>query len=368
MNTPGNSDERFHENLQVLGGRIPVPESPSDEVRSRCMGEFRVPARSSGRSGLRKFRRPAVLSALGLAACLVLFVGFLFPTSGGPTVEAAVILAKLNEQIADPQLIELKIDSITIEEASIDGQIQVAKEGIAGDVRVVVNEADEQPIKVDASFGISQDGGWVLVRELGTSDPEVQPVIDLLLPPGTETLLLLPADVDLPGLELDIAEGVSELSTAHKMIETFTEIVRSQPDTDATVTEQRDGTILLTLPIPDAEALQNLARMAAMAADEELKREGKESDIDLDEIDVDVDDDDLNDLFGSTLHVVYDPGTKLVRRFAITDFGKNKGSLSVELSDGKIDTALLDASRVTGPNTRTIDLSAFQKLIDKVGG
>lgn len=360
MNTSGNPDERFHENLQVLGGRIPVPESPSDEVRSRCLAEFRASARSSGGSGLRMFRRPAVLSALGLAACLVLFVGFLFPTGGGPTVEAAVILAKLNEQIANPQLIELKIDSITINEASIDGQIQVAKEGIAGDVRVVVNEAGEQPIKVDASFGISQDGGWVLVRELSTSDPEVQPVIDLLLPPGTETLLLLPDDVDLPGLELNIAEGVAELSTAHKMIETFTEIVRNQPDTDATVTEQRDGTILLTLPIQDAEALQNLARMAAMAA-------GEESDIDLDEINVDVDDDDLNDLFGSTLHVVYDPGTKLVRRFAITDFGKNKGSLSVELSDGKIDTALLDASRVTGPNTRTIDLSAFQKLVDKLG-
>jgi hypothetical protein len=368
MNTSGNPDERFHENLQVLGGRIPVPESPSDEVRSRCVAEFRAPARSSGRSGLRMFRRPAVLSALGLAACLVLFVGFLFPTGGGPTVEAAVILAKLNEQIANPELIELKIDSITINEVPIDGQIQVAKEGIAGDVRVVVKEADEQPIKVDASFGISQDGGWVFVRELSTSDPEVQPVIDLLLPPGTETLLLLPADVDLPGLELDIAaKAVSELGTAHKRIETLTEIVRNQPDTDATVTEQRDGTMLLTVPIPDAQALQDLARMAVMAADEELKREGKESDIDLDEIDVVVDVDDLNDLFGSTLHVVYDPGTKLVRRFAITDFGKNKGSLSVELSDGKIDT-FLDASRVTGPNTRTIDLSAFKKLVDKVGG
>ena len=364
MNTSRDPDMQFDDNLRVLGSRIPVPGGPSDDVRSRCLGEFdMVPRR---RQSLRSLRRPAVLSTLGMAASLAVAVGLLFPVNGGPKVEAATILAKLKEQIAQPNLIELTMEDITIEEVSVSGHVQVATEGLAGDVHAIINEDDEGPLEVDVSFGIGQDAGWVLLRKLSIPDPDVQQVIDVLLPPDAETLLLLPDTVDFPGVHLDVAEGVEEVSSAHKVIKSFMETVRNQPDTDAIVEERRDGTLVLTVPIPDAKALEDFVRMASKAANEEMKRQGKEEKFDLDEIEIEGDDE-VEVLFGSTLHVEYDPKTESVRRFAITDFGQDKGTLSVELRDGRLDTSLLDPDRVTGPKTRTIDLSAFVNLIEKLG-
>lgn len=367
MTLPNDPDQMFHENLRTLGGRLSTPAGPSRTLRSRCTAA--IGAAATPRAAM--FRRPVWLSTVALAASIALAFGLLFPTNGGPTVQAATILARLREQIAAPKLLELTIKDITVEKASVSGHIQLAKEGIAGDISAVVDADEMGLIEIDASFGISQDGGWILIRKLVVPDEDVQLIINLLLPPGTETLLKLPEDIDLPGLDLDFADAIKELSSAHKMLETFTEIVRNQSDTRATVTERRDGTIVLTLPIDDSDSLTEFARMAAQAMKAELKSQGKDDEadeIDVDDIDIDIKGDEAKMLVGSTLKIEYDPEAELVRRFEISNFGESKGSISIELSDGEIDENLLDAERVSGPNTRVVDLSALKSLIESLGG
>lgn len=367
MTQPNDPDQMFHDNLRTVGEHLSTPAGPSRAVRSRCVAAMSAPA--TPRASM--FRRPVWLSTVALAASIALAFGLLFPTNGGTSVQAATILAKLREQIAAPKLLELTIKDITIEQASVSGHIQLAKDGIAGDINAVVNAGDMGPIEIDASFGLSDDGGWVLLRKLSVPDTNAQPIINLLLPPGTETLLMLPDDIDLPGLNLDFADAVKELSSAQKIVATFTDIVRNQSGTTATVTERRDGTVVLTLPIDDADSLTEFARMAAKAMKAEMTRQGAGDDadeIDVDDIDIDLSGSEAKMLVGSTLEIEYDPEAELVNRFSIINFGESKGSISIELSDGEIDKDLLDAERVSGPNTRVIDLSAIQSLIESLGG
>jgi hypothetical protein len=116
----------------------------------------------------------------------------------------------------------------------------------------------------------------------------------------------------------------------------------------------------MTLPIRDTAALEAL----------ELLIEGDEDVVEGDEgaeaaevdIDLDVGDED-NELIGSTLNIVYDPDTELVRSFAITDFGETQGTISVAIRDGEIDPELLDSARVTTPSTRTLDLDGLQSFV-----
>ena len=358
MSTPHDPDRQFDDNLRVLGSRLPVPEEVSDELRSRCLAALRFSDGSSGRSTLRALKRPALLSTLGLAACLAVAVGLLFPSNGGPTVEAATILAKFNEQIAEPELIEVTFDSITIEEVSLDGLLQVSDSGVAGDLRIVIREeAEEDSLELDLALGLSPDQSWVLIRKLQIPDPDVQPVLRWLFPPGVETLILLPDDAAVEGLDIDIAEALGELSSA-KLVEAFRGLAQNQPDSGASIVEQPDGTLLMTLPIQDAQALEDLIRAAAEAADEDIEISGDEGDTDIDED---------NELIGSTLEIVYDPTADLVRSFALTDFGEAKGTLSVVISGKDLDPRLFDADRVTTPNTRTLDLAALESLLSGLG-
>jgi hypothetical protein len=294
---------------------------------------------------------------VGLAACLALAVGFLFPTNGGPSVRAATILEKLHKQIEEPELVEITLESIAIEEvALLDGHLQVSDSGVAGDLHVIVQEG-EGPIEIDLALAISPAQSWLLIRKLDIPDPDVQPFLKLFFPPGTETLLLLPEDVDVGDLDLDLTEELEGLS-AEGLLEAFRQLLEDQPDSGATMYEQRDGTIVMTLPILDAEALKGLMRIGIAAADEE---------VDLDELDaeISIDDDEIH-LIGSTLEIVYDPRLELVRSFAITDFGANKGTIAIDIRGGEPDAHLFDAARVTTSSTRTFDLTALESFLEQL--
>lgn len=297
-------------------------------------------------------------STLGLAACLAIAVGFLFPTNGGPTVQASTILAKLHEQIERPELIDITMESIAVDEVQLlDGHLQICDSGVAGDLHVIVDEGDEGPLEVDVALAVSSGQSWVLIRKIQIPDKDAQPILSFFFPEGTETLLILPEDIDVGDLDLDLAGELGGLGS-EKLLEEFQKFIEDQPDSGATMYEQRDGTILMTLPIVDEESLKGLIRLGASAADKE---------VDLDELEEELEssiDDDL-ELIGCTLQVVYDPRAEQVRSFAITDFGPKKGTISIDMRGGEPDANLFDSSRAAKPGTRTFDLTALESLFEQ---
>ena len=365
MSTTHDPDQMFDRNLRAAACGADVPGGPSEELLAQC-GDALTGNESTAPRRTTWLRRPALLSTVGLAACLALAVGLLFPTGGGPTVQAATILARFNEQIAEPTMIELTLDSIVLEEASLNGYLQIADGGVAGDLKVAVHEdGDGTTVEVDLSLGISDAGGWVLIRTLTISDPEIQPILGWLFPAGGETLLMLPADATAGSFDGEVGEVLGELKAAH-LLDAFRELVESQPESGATITEQADGTVLLAITIEDASAIKGLITTLA-TLDEDV-----DIDVDVDvaaEIDAELSDKDLPGLIGSTMEIVYEPTNETVRSFALRDFGEANGTISFALTDGQLDPALLDEQRVIGPNTRTIDLSALESMFEglKIG-
>ena len=306
-------------------------------------------------------KKPAVLSVLGLAAAIVMVVTLFLPGNGGATVQAATIIGKLNEQMEQNPLIEVTLDSLTIDEAYVNGRLQVAQQGIAGDLRAVVQD-DGQEVEVDLALGLSKNGGWVLLRELRIPDPEAQAILAMFMPPDGELLLLLPADAVEGDLGLDLGEELSELRSG-ELAAVFEELIDTHAEYGVRVENQSDGTVMLSLPIEDEEALQALERLVIRSAEVAAQSQADEGqgsvEIDVDDIDLDGE----RDLLGSTLTVVYDPQQELVRSFGITDLGETAGSITVAIGQGELDPALLDSSRVTTANTRVFDLAALESIV-----
>ena len=349
MNTP--EDKLFDRNLRTLGARIPVPDAPSHGLVSQCADTLAGARRGIG---FPTFRRPGWLSTLALAASIALAFGLWSPFETSPKVEAATILAKLNEQIAEPKVIELTLDSIAIDDIAVDGILQVSAAGIAGDIHVVIDNDGDGPLEVDLALGISKDHGWVLLRKIDIPDPEIKALLGLFFPEGTETLLVLPSDMVGHDLGLDMADftEIMEVLNTASLIEAFQDLVEQQPGTGARIVEHRDGTVTLTMPIANSESLESLIRLAVNV------KGGK----DVDDEDISVDRGKGEELYGSTLEIVYDTTTETVQSFSITDFGEKKGTVKISIGGDSLDPDLLDSSRVTGPNTRTIDLSVLMSL------
>ena len=364
MSTAHDPDHMFDRNFRAAACDADVPAGPSEELLSQCRAAL-IGNQHAAPRHMTWLRRPALLSTVGLAACLALAVGLLFPTGGGPTVRAATILARFNEQITAPTMIELTLDNIVVEQASLNGHLQIADDGVAGDLQVAVNEpGEDQAVEVDLSLGLSKAGGWVLIRKLVVSDPEVQPMLAWLFPAGSETMLKLPADATADGFNGGVGDVLGELKTA-RLLEAFRELVESQPESGATITEQSNGTLLLAITIEDATALKELVKTLA------TPDESPEIDVDLEaRIDSELSDEDLPGLIGSTMEIVYEPTSETIRSFALRNFGEANGTISFALTNGQLDPALLDEQRVTGPNTRTIDLSALESMFEgmKTGG
>jgi hypothetical protein len=326
-----------------------------------------------------------------MAAGIALVVGLLLPLDNGQTVHAAVILAKLDKQIAESSVVEITLDSLTIDgEVTVNGTLQVGEGGIAGDIHAIVHEGHNgNPVEVDISLGMSADQRWVLIRKLSIPEPEIQPILAFLFPAGSETLLMLPIDDDGDGIASGIAEGLSEglseplaMLNSKRVVSVLEELIEARTELGATVVDRADGTVELTVPIRDARALKTLESILEGAfeategqedndATTNVRRHGSKktrvrTTIEIDEADEDDLDAD-NDLIGATLSVVYDPDTESVRSFSISDLGSTEGTLSVVIRDGEIDADLLDSSRVITPNTRTLDLGAIEAMFEGFG-
>ena len=305
-------------------------------------------------------RKPAFISSVGVAAAISLVVGFFQLPQGAARVDAAIILERLSEQIKAPKLLEITLDSLSVEEAFLNGTLQVSPDGVAGDLEITVQEGGGK-IELDIALGITREDGWILVRKLVVPDPQAMAMLNFFLPAGTETLIRLPSEE----LGLDIAKELGQLGQLDdlemdKISEVVQELIDSSDEVGATVRRQRDGTVRLTLPIKDAGTLRALGHLKVFQ--DLLEEEGEDIDIDAE-----IEDGDGEELYGSTIEVVYDPKKQLVRSISIEDIGEMKGRITISLDDGEIDPDLLDSSRVTNDNTRVLDLGALMGTIKDLG-
>lgn len=365
MNNQMNSDEQFDNNLLRLGSQTETPAGLSLRARSRCEDSLGHAGQADTHVAHR-LRRPALLSTLAIAAVLAMAVGIFSPFTNGTTVRAATILERLTEQIEEVTLIEVTLDSIVLDNVSLNGKLQVSDGAVAGDISVKVDEGDGQ-VEIDLSLGMSNDEGWILIRKLQVPDAQANMMIGLLFPPGTDTLLKIPSEMLDQHIGMDIGQELKSLASSD-VITFIREMIENPDEIGAIVEEQSDGTILLSLPIESEEVFENIGRWAAESGlidvdedelEEALEEVGKE---------IQSGNDAAGGLIGSTFSVVYDPITESVRSFAIEDIGASNGLISVRLTSGEVDPALLDASRVSTPSTRVLDLSAIEDIVKSFGG
>lgn len=352
MNEP---DRHFDENLRTFGGLNSAPAALSHEAKARAAASFEVERTTA----LRLFRRPALLSGMGLAAALAIAAVLVYPGNGGPTVQAATVLEKLSKQVGDSDLLNVGLEAVRVDEVAIDGHVQLAEAGVAGDVQVKVSEGDP-PITVDASFALTKDGGWILIRELSIPDKQAQAMIDMFLPRGSETLLILPPEIVAEAMENGPAEHFDELRqlASGQVVAFVKEVLSSKADVGAKTRKLPDGTIELTIGVENAETFHNLMRMGARAMGEDL------------EDDAEVDEDDVAELLGVTARIIYDPRAEKIQSFSITGLAEMKGTITVSLLSGGMDPALLDSARVAKSGTRVIDVGVLMNMfhaLDKHG-
>lgn len=311
-------------------------------------------------------KRPVFISTLGAAATIALIAGFLFQPRGDARVEAAVILERLQAQIQESPVLDIEIESLNVENVSVNGRLQVSPQGVGGDIQARVIE-DGETIEVDLALGISPDDSWILIRKLVLPDAQANAFLRFFITPGKTTLIKLPADEI--GLDFtDLSDGLGDLQGLDGMKELgefVRRLIEAEGDVKATVVDQPDGTVLLTLPIDSAETIRMLAEVGALSKDltEEERREVARA-----TAQIELDEDDLAELLGMTLNVVYDPKAELVRSLVVDGIGDTKGRVSINLREGTIDPSLLDSSRVTDDDTRVLDLAALTKAFESFGG
>ncbi len=355
INESNEADRNFDVNLGVFGQHVSAPPGISARGRAQGLETFERIGHAPRRMLRGLFGRPALFSTIGLAAALVLVVGLFFPTGGGPTIQAAVVLEKLATQVQGDDVLEVKLENIGADGATVNARLQVSNDAIAGDVRAAIQEnASDPPIEIDASLALSKHGAWVLIRKLSVpTEPEFAAILNGFFPPGTDTLLSMSEETAGELLQeasdVDLTSALAELrAVARGQLVTFIKgVIESQGAVGAVLTYQSDGTVLISITVRDAESLRKLAEIAAKAM-------GKTADGDLD-----IDDDDARELVGCKLNIVYDPTSETVRSFSISDVGEMTGRITISLIGGAIDPALLDQTRVVTPNTRVLDINAL---------
>lgn len=341
-------DQQFDDNLRAFGAANETPEGLSPEARERASSTLgAAPARRMRRGIL---RRTGVLSTIGMAAALALFVGILNPFGGAPKVEAAAVLTKLTKQIAENELIEIEISNLAMEGVRVDGTLSVNGHAVAGDIRAHVHQNGVNEVKVDLALAISENAGWVLLRELEIDDPQAQMFINMFLPPGNPTLIHLPSDVIDEVIEESLEEALSDVrkEAGGEIAQMVGALLNAGGDSGLDVTDLGGGIVRLELDLKDTEGLENLVRTLMRANGEEPP---EDLDIDLGK--------DAEMILGSELAVVFDTNVNEVREFSIEGFGDANGSIRVAMTGGTIDPARLDPDRVTDSSTRVLDLGAF---------
>ncbi len=255
MNPDFENDTQVDENLRALAGGARLPAGPSPEVLERCtaaLSQARAPARWRTRG------RRVLITALGAAASIALLVGFFYQPGGEESaVAAAIILQKLEDQIQTSPRLDIKINGLAFDDASLDGWIQISRKAVAGDFRATVREdEDAEPIEVDVAMGLSAETGWVLVRRLTVPDLKARVMLAFLFPAGAHTLLKLPPEE----LRLAFEAGPGEIGW-DRITAFVQELIESREEMGATLIEQSDGTLLLTLPIRGEDTLNALREL-----------------------------------------------------------------------------------------------------------
>jgi hypothetical protein len=364
MNALNDRDHQFHENLLGFGERITTPLGPSTGVRARCVEILNRNAKKESpmTRAYRLAKRPAFISSLGVAASLALIVGFLYLPRGDARVKAAVILERLQTQIQESPVLDIKIEALNVENASVAGRLQVSPHGVGGDIQARVTE-DGETTEADLSLGIGPDDSWILIRKLVVPDPKATALLRLFITPGRATLIKLPAE-EL-GLDLgDLGNGFQGINGIQELGEFVRHLIDAQGDVKATVVDQPDDTVLLTLPLDDVETIRMLAEVGAVSKDLSDEERQKLADVTAQ---IELSEEDMAKLQGMTLSVVYDPSAELVRSIVVDGIGETNGRVSISLRQGDIDPGLLDSSRVTDENTRILDLAALAKAFESFG-
>jgi hypothetical protein len=383
MNPERPQDELFARNLRTVASKLSPPEGPTGDVIERCTGCFQETTTPRWRMTVQTYRKPILWSTMGMAAMLALFVTSLWPNAN-PKVQAALVVSKLAQQAQQNPSMHITIESLAVEEVQCTAHLQLGKGGVAGDVSVrVEHTGDDMPgtIEVDASLGLGAESGWILIRRLSIPDPQAQFFVNMLFPPGSETLLVLPEGSEI-GDEVggEIAEVLEALRSG-ELIDAFKEMIASAAEIGATVTNQPDGTVRLSLPIEDEEALEALAKVFHKLDDGEdtqvviekkinAKSKGSKTHVHkaVEHHHGKHVDHDAKMLVGATVNAVYDPTTETVRMLEVLGLGSPNAVVRLELGEGDVDAALLDSSRVAGPGVRTLDLSAIESMIKSFEG
>lgn len=326
------------------------------------------------------YRKPILWSTMSMAAMIALFATTLWPNAN-PKVHAALIVEKLAKQAQQSPLMHVTVENLAMDEVQCTAHLQLGKAGIAGDVSVRVESDDEDmpgTIEVDASLGLGSENGWILIRRLSVPDPKAQFFLNMFLPAGSETLLVLPKDAEI-GEEVGggIEEALEELRSG-ELINAFKELIASHAEIGATVTNQPDGTIRLSLPIQDEDALEAIAKLINKADGDEKDEPKvvfeKTGEVKSKKTKTHVHkaiethhtkhvEHDADILVGATVNAVYDATTETVRMVEVLGLGSPNAVVRMELSEGDVDAALFDSSRVAKPGVRTLDLGAIESMI-----
>jgi len=374
MKTNHDHDQQFHDNLLAAAGHMSVPTGPTPELREACTSLLRGTVVRAKETAWRRIRRVALVPSLAAAAVLALAVSVFFPPSGTKPVDAAMVLAKLDQQITQGNLLEIKFSRLEVkDEASIDGWLTLSESAVAGDLQVSAKDGDSgESVELDFALGFSDSAQWLLLRRLSIPDSDAQAVINFFLPAGVETLITLPID-DKGGGKLAEhyrGSGISDLAKLNmrSVVEAIQTLVRNRPELGATSAERSDGTIEIRVPLGNAEVMQGLLEAVKPALKEAAGALHATIELDADD-EAEVEDglsnaaDDAG-LSGSTLVLVYDPVSQRVQSLSLVDLGPAKGAFSLSLRDGQIDPALLDAQRVSKATTRKLDLQALKSVFE----
>lgn len=405
MDTHDNLDNQFDDNLRRAAANIAMPSPPSSEVFNRCIAELQspAPARHWFSSG-----RAVLVSVLSAAAVIAFTTTVFFASRDGSPANAAMILARFEKQIQSGSVIDLTINSVHLDDASLDGHLTIGEDTVAGDLRLSVkDEPDQDPIEADFAMGLAPNEKWILLRKLHIPDAESIPMISALFPQGSETLITLPND-EKSGISTGLS-STREAFNSEKLIAVLEQVVHDNANQGTTIVQQPDGTVILTLPLGNDSVLASLRNSlgkstnqlnigvgAPVPSEEHPKKSGlslnfsfgqsnsnsasdpatvdENDDQDDDAADADdsddagADDDSLHEFANSTLAIQYDPTADSIHSITITNIGPTNGSMNITIRDGEVDPTLLDASRLVTPATRKLDLGAIASVLKAFGG
>ena len=348
------SDESLHSSLSAHGAEWRSTVKLKPELQQKCLTAMDA-GRAQGRR-LHNWGKRTLVSTMGLAAALALVVTIAFPPTGSTPVAAKTVLKQLAKQVQEGGVLSLTFSGVRVDEAAIEGHLQISDDSIAGDLDVSVRENEnEPPIVINASLALTPEKGWVLVRRLEIPEPGAQAIIGMILNADSPAMILLPNGIledfkNLTGDDAPLAE-IRKLATG-QMAAVVREVANSGADLGAVTTRQADGTTRVTLRVKNGETLKKLITTAAAAVGQTLDEE------------IEISDDDVKEIVGCTLAVTYDEHSQSVRSFSISDVAEMKGTITIALHEGGIDPTLLDSARVATPNMRTIDAGFLKGLIE----